>query len=49
MAVLNDVWHSGVIGFGCVTSRITWVKFKFSKVKVCVMVVYDSIEGEIKD
>ena len=22
--LLNDVWHSGVIDFGCVSSRILW-------------------------
>ena len=27
-------WYSAVIGFGCVSSRILWVKFKFSRVKV---------------
>ena len=30
--LLNDVWHSG-----CVSSRILWIKFKFSRVKVCVV------------
>ena len=30
--LLNDVWHSAVIDFGCIGSRI---KFKFSRVKVC--------------
>ena len=35
---LNGEWDSAVIGFGCVSSRILWVKFRFSKVKVCVMV-----------
>ena len=28
--LLNDVWHSAVVDFGCVRSRILWIKFKFS-------------------
>ena len=31
--LLNDVWHSAVVKFGCVSSRILWIKFKFSRVK----------------
>ena len=38
--LLNDVWHSAVIDFGCVSSRILWVKFNFSKLKVCVEMLY---------
>ena len=33
-ALLNDVWHSAVVKYGCVGSRIISIKFKFSKVKV---------------
>ena len=43
---LNDVWHSAGIDFGCVTTRILWIKFKFSKVKVYVVVGYGPIEGD---
>ena len=32
--LLNDVWHNAVRDFGCVSSRILWIKFKFSRVKV---------------
>ena len=32
--------------FGFVTSRILKVKFKFSRVKVCGVVVYDTTEGD---
>ena len=32
--VLNDVRQSAVGKFGCVSSRILWIKFKFSRVKV---------------
>ena len=33
--LLNDVWHSVVVDFGCVSSRILWIKFNFLRVKVC--------------
>ena len=36
--LLNDVWHSAVVDFGCVSFRILWIKFMFSRVKVCVVV-----------
>ena len=38
--LLNDVWHSAVIDFGYVDSRIQRIKFKFSRVKICVVVGY---------
>ena len=48
--LLNDVGHSAVIDFGCVSSRILWIKFKFSRVKVCGMVGCGPIEGdEVRD
>ena len=43
--LLSDKWHSAV-DFGCVSSRIFWIKFKFSKVKVCVVVGYGPSEGD---
>ena len=43
--LMNNVWHSGVIDFGCVNSRTLWFKFKFSRVKGCVVVVYDFSYG----
>ena len=36
---MNDEWHIAVIDFGCVNSRAIWVKFRFSRVEVCVVVV----------
>ena len=34
--LLNNMWYSGVINFGSVSSRILCIKFKFSRVKfVC--------------
>ena len=48
MAILmNNVWHNAVIDFGCVSSRIFWIKFKFSRVKICVLVGYSP--GEERD
>ena len=44
--LLNNVWHSLVIDFGCVTSRILWIKFKFSRVIVCVVVGYGPNEDD---
>ena len=31
--LLNNVWHSAVVDFGCVSSRILWIKFKFQGLK----------------
>ena len=36
--LLNDMWHSAVIDFGCISSRIIWIKFKFSKVNLYLVV-----------
>ena len=43
--LLNDVWHSAMIDFGWVSSRILWIKFKLSRVKVSVVVGYGPNEG----
>ena len=37
--LLSDVGHSAVVDFGCVSFRILWIKFEFSRVKICVVVV----------
>ena len=47
--LLNDMWHSAVMDIGCVSSRILWIKFKFSRVKVCVAVGYGPNEGDDKE
>ena len=44
--MLNNVGHSAVIDFGCVGFRILWIKFKFSRVKICVVVGYGPSEGD---
>ena len=36
--LLNDVWHSAVVAFLCVSYRTIWIKFRFSRVKVCGVV-----------
>ena len=46
--ILNDVWHSAVVDFGCVISRILWIKSKFYRVKVCVVVGYAPVKGMVK-
>ena len=47
--LLNDVWHSAVVNIGCVSSRIFWIKFKFSRVKVCVVVEFDPNKGDCEE
>ena len=47
--LLNDVWHSGGINFGCVSSRIVWINFNFSRVKVCVVVGYSPSEENVEE
>ena len=44
--LLNDVWQGAVIDFWCVSSRILWIKLKFSRVKVCEVVGYSPSEGD---
>ena len=45
VVLLNDLWHSAVIDFRCISSRILWIKLELSRVKVCVMVVHGPNEG----
>ena len=45
----NDAWHSDVINFRCFSSRILRIKFKFLKVKLYVVVVYGTIEGDVEE
>ena len=46
--LLNDVWYSMVKDYGYVNSRVRWVKFKFSSVKVYVVLRYDPNEADEK-
>ena len=45
------VGNSALVDFGHVSSRILWIKFKFSRVKICVVVGYGPNErdGEESD
>ena len=43
--LLNDVWLIAVIYFGSASSRILWIKFRFSRVKICLVVGYGPNEG----
>ena len=47
--LLNNVWHSAVVKSGWVSSRILWIKSRFSRVKVCVVVGYGPSEGDVKE
>ena len=44
--LMNYVWHSTVVKFRYVSSRILLIKFKFSRVNVCVVVEYGPTEGD---
>ena len=33
-------------GYGCVSSIILWIKFKFSRAEICVVMGYDPNEGD---
>ena len=38
--LLNNVQHSAKVKSGYTSSRILWIKFKFSRVKVCMVEGY---------
>ena len=38
-----------IIDFGSVISRILWIKFKFSMVKVFVVLGYGLSEGDVEE
>ena len=48
VVLLNDVWHVAMIEFQYISSRILWVKFKFSRIKVCGVVGYGPTEGIVE-
>lgn len=37
--LLCGEWYKAIVGFECVKLKIMWVKLKFYKVKVCVLVM----------
>ena len=47
--LMNGASHSAVIDFGYFSSRTLWIKFKFSRVKVCVVVMYCPTEGDVEE
>ena len=48
-ALVNDDWNSAVIDVGYVSSTTLPVKFKFSSVKVCVIVEFGPTEAEVEE
>ena len=42
------LWNDAVVKSGCISSRILWIKFKFARVNVCMVMGYgpDEAEGE---
>ena len=46
--LLKDVWHGAVVKYGCVSSGILWIKLKFSRVKVYVVVGYGPNKVKVK-
>ena len=47
--LMNDIWHSEMEKYWCVSSRILWIKFKFYRVKVYVVVAYGPSEGDSEE
>ena len=45
--LMKDEWHNAVIDFRCIIFRTIWIKFKFSRLKMCVGVVYGPTEGKV--
>ena len=35
--------------FECISFKILWFKFKFSKIKVCIVVILGHIEGIVEE
>ena len=44
-STLSDLWYKAMVDFVCVSPIILMVKFKFEKVKVCVIVTHGSSDG----
>src|SRR5678816_3429211 len=47
--LMSDLWYRAMVDFVCVSTRILMVKFKFEKVKVCVVVMYGPSEGNVEE
>ena len=46
--LMNYEEHIAVIAYGCISSRILWVKSKFSRVKVYA-VMYGPLNGKLNE
>ena len=44
--LLNDVWYSAVVKSGYISSRILWIKLKFSRLKYVWWLKYGPTEGD---
>src|SRR5678815_4943822 len=47
--LMSDLWYRAMVDFVCESTRILMVKFKFEKVKVCVVVTYFPSEGNVEE
>src|SRR5678816_1549157 len=47
--LMSDLWYRAILDFVFVSTRILMVKFKFEKVKVCVVVTYGPYEGNVEE
>ena len=47
--LMNDMGYTAVIVFECASPRNLWIKFKFSRVKVCAVVANSPIEGNVEE
>ena len=46
---LKNVWHNTVTDFGCVSYRVLWIKFRFSRVKVSMVEEYGPNGGNCEE
>src|SRR5678815_2301140 len=46
---MSNLWYKAMVEFVCVSPRFLMVKFKFQKVKVCVVVTYGPSEGNVEE
>ena len=43
---LGKGWYSAVIDYGCASSRILWIKFRFLNIKDCMGYIPNEGDGE---
>ena len=49
VVLMDDAWRSAEINFGFVTTRSLWLKFRFSRGKLCVVVLYGPTGGNVEE